>query len=852
MYRIERNTKIIFLFLSLPFINNSFGQCGDRYQKLWGIDPSTSITVTSAAYTPTQDLLVCGKVNSKAFVAKFNGTQSVQWSKTYSVGTSSFARKIISMSDGGVTIAGGYTENGITSILVIRLDAGGNLLWTKRLHDISAVSPLTNKGLLIYGLGETPDGGIAVCGSKNYLQPDGSYVYRIFVFKLGPSGTIDWTREDTNGNTDESFGLVIDQGLIVIVGYTYYIQAGIEFGLLEKLDPISGAIQFIKFYKLANITETLFRCIEKLPNGYEIGTQAFSINGTVYNVLQTDRFGNQLECKKFGDIGINLFNPYYYPVPMANGSSIVWKDEYSTLYKAQLYNITANRTAGWAFEYSHPGNQQIFKVLANSDNTALAVGTSPDPAFPSGASEILLIKTGQDGTTGGCVNNNLPFTIKDSLNFQVSTGNMQSTLLNFDTPFSATAIVQNVVLNSSSLCSSNTCSIDTIFIKGDSVICNPALPVIYKTSMSGSCGPLPVGWTMSPSLGNITTINDSTISIQFNTSGSTVLKAKINSICANDSTRFNIRYTPFPANINLGADTAICKGDTLHLSVSNSFNYILWNTHATVNIIPAYSAGIYSVSVSNDSICFLRDSINLQINPLPVVKLNKDSLICTPGSLKLSPGNGFKSYLWQDGSSAPTFDANTLGLYWVKVTDSNTCMASDSMHIIKLSPRPAEYVLFEDTAVCMGESVVLKLMNTFVQYNWNNGMANTPIYTIYKPGLYTIRVTDKMGCMGNDSVQVRNKLCTKAIYLPNAFTPNSDNRNDIFKPTVFGILDYFELIIYNRYGELVFRSVDVTKGWDGLYKNKLQNTGSFIWTIKYRFEGKTTIEFEKGTVLLLR
>ena len=92
----------------------------------------------------------------------------------------------------------------------------------------------------------------------------------------------------------------------------------------------------------------------------------------------------------------------------------------------------------------------------------------------------------------------------------------------------------------------------------------------------------------------------------------------------------------------------------------------------------------------------------------------------------------------------------------------------------------------------------------------------------------------------------------QAIYLPNAFTPNGDNRNDIFKPTVFGIIDYFEMSIYNRYGELVYHSTDFTKGWNGLYKNKEQNNGNFIWMIKYRFAGKSIIESERGSVIMIK
>ncbi|MCY7292937.1 MAG: gliding motility-associated C-terminal domain-containing protein, partial [Ferruginibacter sp.] len=89
------------------------------------------------------------------------------------------------------------------------------------------------------------------------------------------------------------------------------------------------------------------------------------------------------------------------------------------------------------------------------------------------------------------------------------------------------------------------------------------------------------------------------------------------------------------------------------------------------------------------------------------------------------------------------------------------------------------------------------------------------------------------------------------IFVPTAFTPNSDYKNDFLKPIPRGIkqLNYFK--IYNRYGNVVFSSTNFTNGWDGKFNGELQNTGSFIW-ISEGIDIKGNIIFRKGIFTLLR
>jgi gliding motility-associated-like protein len=71
-----------------------------------------------------------------------------------------------------------------------------------------------------------------------------------------------------------------------------------------------------------------------------------------------------------------------------------------------------------------------------------------------------------------------------------------------------------------------------------------------------------------------------------------------------------------------------------------------------------------------------------------------------------------------------------------------------------------------------------------------------------------------------------------AVYVPNAFTPNNDGLNDIIKPLLIGIKTLHYFTIYNRWGQKVFSTSDMNKGWDGAFKNGEKIPGNYIWVLK--------------------
>jgi gliding motility-associated-like protein len=120
-----------------------------------------------------------------------------------------------------------------------------------------------------------------------------------------------------------------------------------------------------------------------------------------------------------------------------------------------------------------------------------------------------------------------------------------------------------------------------------------------------------------------------------------------------------------------------------------------------------------------------------------------------------------------------------------------------------------------------------------------------------RAGTYWLQVTDQNNCVGNDSVVVRIKDCNKKLFVPDAFTPNADGKNELFKPVFTGNVKSFHFCVYNRWGQLVFQTSSTNKAWDGKVNGQVQGAATFVWVCTYRFIGEEE-KIEKGVVSIIR
>ena len=108
-----------------------------------------------------------------------------------------------------------------------------------------------------------------------------------------------------------------------------------------------------------------------------------------------------------------------------------------------------------------------------------------------------------------------------------------------------------------------------------------------------------------------------------------------------------------------------------------------------------------------------------------------------------------------------------------------------------------------------------------------------------------------VGCFALDTISVTVYKVNAGLYVPNAFTPNGDGINDVFRPIPIGMkqINYFK--VFNRWGQLMYSTTDQFAGWDGNYKGRPQDPAVYVWIVQGLDFDNNTIT-QKGTMVLIR
>ncbi len=296
------------------------------------------------------------------------------------------------------------------------------------------------------------------------------------------------------------------------------------------------------------------------------------------------------------------------------------------------------------------------------------------------------------------------------------------------------------------------------------------------------------------------------------------------------------------------------------------YSWTTGDTTSAINFTPGQS-NFYQVKVYDTTGCKAQDSIFVKIDTLPRVYAGPDTLIC-PNSNYLMPATASPSAIlnWtptiglnQPDSLQPVFNYNQSTSYVLTAIDPDGCKKSDS---VSLNVFPLSVNAGPDTSICDAESYIMIGTASTDSIEWFPAVglsavnSLTPTFTYDQTTIYYLQVSDTNGCKLKDSVVISVVYCNTYIKVPDAFTPNNDGNNDHF--TVYGkyISDY-QIKIFNRWGEEVYSSDDVnelnnlSKGWDGTFRGKIQDVGTFVYVITAKdLNGKNILK--KGNLTLIR
>jgi gliding motility-associated-like protein len=294
----------------------------------------------------------------------------------------------------------------------------------------------------------------------------------------------------------------------------------------------------------------------------------------------------------------------------------------------------------------------------------------------------------------------------------------------------------------------------------------------------------------------------------------------------------------------LGIDTVVCGMDSLTLYAKGWHLNYLWNNMSTDSALTVYADGTYSVLVENTYTgCRNSDTIAVVFSDLPVVDLGNDTLFCENASYLLDAFHESYSYLWQDQSTEPVFWASQPGTYSVTVENELACTNSDTIELgmvyIPFFDFPA------DTILC--ENRVLDLVFDFdsTLYTWQDGSHDHEYY-ITEPGVYSLTVQNNCGAR-TDSIRVNYQWCGD-IVIPNVFTPNGDDVNNLF--IIKGIEHQnWSLGIYNRWGSEVIFFDTYENNWNGDDQNGRKLSDGVYY---YRLTNGVLQKAYHGTVRIMR
>jgi gliding motility-associated-like protein len=321
----------------------------------------------------------------------------------------------------------------------------------------------------------------------------------------------------------------------------------------------------------------------------------------------------------------------------------------------------------------------------------------------------------------------------------------------------------------------------------------------------------------------------------------------------------------------------ICLGENIQLSATGSggqvFDYtFLWSDGQRNKIVfqsPAAS-GNYWVTISDGCSDAATDSVFILVNPKVSAQIQTSPITCygQKGFAEVIPGTAdVYQVTWRTAPPVNNFRINApvANKYYVDILNVTTGCRLDTFAVIPgygkikayFMTVPAEGICmspFDPTVYIINQSIGADT-GTWYFGDGSKTRYNQLINPSHTYAADTTRYRIKLvisnigGCM--DSMEVDVCLSDSVyVIVPTAFTPDGNNRNEVFKPVVAGAREY-EFMVYNRWGEKVFYTNNTDEGWDGSYLGKPCQNGVYLYLVS--FQGRKTVtKLESGTVLLLR
>ena len=344
--------------------------------------------------------------------------------------------------------------------------------------------------------------------------------------------------------------------------------------------------------------------------------------------------------------------------------------------------------------------------------------------------------------------------------------------------------------------------------------------------------------------------------------------------CTSVPTAVKVTINPLPvASIVAPAQTAICDRSTISLTARGGTSYQWLLNGAAIagardSIYAASQAGSYEVNViALGCTSKVAAPVNLSLIKASIPKFsNSSTCIDVPVSFFNETDTASVNFIWNfgDGQTStlvnPVYTYKKSGAFVVKLTVTPKLCSSLSDSITKniTVDVPPVGIKYPDVLAVKNKATPLsaRFIANGYSYLWmpstglNNGAIQKPVFNASQEQLYRVRLTSPGGCITMDTVKV-SVYDSSDIFVPKAFTPNRDGKNDLLQPFLVNITTLKFFRVYNRWGQLMFQTSDSKQGWDGMYNSKPQPIETYTW-IAEGIDGNGTTIFRKGQTALIR
>ena len=290
-----------------------------------------------------------------------------------------------------------------------------------------------------------------------------------------------------------------------------------------------------------------------------------------------------------------------------------------------------------------------------------------------------------------------------------------------------------------------------------------------------------------------------------------------------------------------------CKDETILLTTPILGSKYTWNTGQISDNIEINTFGTFKIIVNNYckvDTCFFevidkKCICNFDIN---------DSFLCIKDTILIGFESDItKKYLWSTNSTNSKINVSKPGKYWLRIYDDK-CTYTDTFNI-KLKKTQID-IHFQTFEKCREENIEINSPIKGDSCIWYDGVTKL-VNTIRDTGIYYANIFSH--CKKDSIIySIKEKICDCFFYVPNTFTPNGDEVNNVFEVKLLCDFSDFHLLIFNRWGEIIFESYNLKYGWDGTYNNKIVVDGVYVYKLDFLDNHTNTKHEITGHVNLIK